>query len=436
MTESLLGFIAAARAAGIRISAAESIDAFGALQTVGWQDRAVLKDALAATLAKSRDEKVLFGECFELYFGRDGFRVPAAGATGGGEATPANADLARMLLDGDRAGLALALEAAANRLGVARIRYTTQTNMFVFQLMQELGADGVAREVAERRTSGAAGADTLERALEALRHQVRERVERRLALTTPAEQRWRDGNLTTRTLWKLDRRDVERMHVLVRAMAQRLATRYGRDRRYRRRGRLDVRRTLRRNTAHDGIPFVTVWKRRAIDKPRILALCDVSGSVAPVAQFLLLFLHSLNDAISDIRSFAFSSHLIEVTRVLEQEPIETAIASIVRDIGFRSTDYGRSLAGFARGWLDRVDRTTTIIIMGDARGNYADPRTDVMKTLFARAKRVVWLNPESRSSWGSGDSDMLRYLPYCHLARECSTLRDLERTIESLLNAR
>jgi hypothetical protein len=303
--------------------------------------------------------------------------------------------------------------------------------------MQELDADELAREIARLREAGdGAAADALERAAEYLRSQVRAFVERQLALAAPGERRWRDENLKTATLWKLDRRDVERMRVLVRALAARLATHYGRDRRHRRRGRLDVRRTLRRNTPHDGVPFVTVWKRRALEKPRILALCDVSGSVAPVAQFLLLFLHSLNEAVSDIRSFAFSSRLVEVTGILEAEPIESAIARIVRDIGFRSTDYGRSLADFADGWLDRVHGTTTVIIMGDARSNYSNPRADVMRTLYDRAKRVVWLNPESRSSWGTGDSEMLRYLPFCHVARTCSTVRDLERTIADLLDAR
>ena len=273
----------------------------------------------------------------------------------------------------------------------------------------------------------------LDREREDLRAYVRAFVERNLALAAPGENRWRDDNLKTAALWSLDRKDVERMRAVVRALAKRLATRYGRDRRHRRRGHLDVRRTLRRNTAHDGVPFSTVWKRRKLEKPRVLALCDVSGSVAPVAQFLLLLLHSLADAISDIRSFAFSSHLIDVSELMRNAPVETAVAEIVRTIGFRSTDYGRSLADFAAGWLDGVDNRTSVIIMGDARGNYADPRADIMKKLYERAKHVIWLNPEPRPSWGTGDSDMLRYLPYCHVARECRTVRDIERTVTTLL---
>jgi uncharacterized protein with von Willebrand factor type A (vWA) domain len=219
-------------------------------------------------------------------------------------------------------------------------------------------------------------------------------------------------------------------------MAKRIATRYGRNRRRRRRGFLDVRGTLRRNMGYDGVPFVTVWKRRKIEKPRVMVLCDVSGSVAAVAQFLLLFLYSLNEVVSDIRSFAFSSHLIEVSETLERMTIEDAVAKIVADIGFRSSDYGRSLRDFAAGWMDKVDRRTTVIIMGDARSNFTAPRVEVMRALYERAKRVVWLNPESPWSWNVGDSEMRRYATYCHDVREFSRLRDLELLVKDLTAVR
>ena len=80
-----------------------------------------------------------------------------------------------------------------------------------------------------------------------------------------------------------------------------------------------------------------------------------------------------------------------------------------------------------------IDRKTTVIILGDARGNRTEPRTDLMKAIFDRAARVIWLNPEFRSSWGSGDSDMLKYLPYCHQATTCNTIGMLERIVTDLI---
>ena len=62
-----------------------------------------------------------------------------------------------------------------------------------------------------------------------------------------------------------------------------------------------------------------------------------------------------------------------------------------------------------------------------------DPRTDVVGRLSQRSKRIIWLNPEYRSAWGTGDSDMYRYAPFCSLVTVCNTLRQLERTITDIL---
>ena len=223
------------------------------------------------------------------------------------------------------------------------------------------------------------------------------------------------------------------MRALVRDLAKKLASRYGRNRKRDRKGVLDTRRTMRRNMAFDGIPFRTVWKREKIDKPRVMAICDVSGSVSSVSRFLLMFLYCLTDVMSDIRSFAFSSNLEEVSRILEKEDTEEAITQILERIGFGSTNYGLSLADFENLAMGDLDRKTTVIILGDARGNRTEPRTDLMKSIFDRAGRVVWLNPEYRSSWGTGDSDMLKYLPFCHQATVCNTIGTLERVVTDLI---
>jgi hypothetical protein len=152
-----------------------------------------------------------------------------------------------------------------------------------------------------------------------------------------------------------------------------------------------------------------------------------------MAQFLLMFLYALNEALNDIRSFAFAGSLIEVSDILEKEPIETAITQIMRAMGYGSSNYGNSFADFAEGWERYVSNKTTIIILGDARGNRTDPRTDIVQRLSQRAKRIIWLNPEFRSAWGTGDSDMFRYAPYCNVVTVCNTLRQLERVVTDLL---
>jgi uncharacterized protein with von Willebrand factor type A (vWA) domain len=445
----IVGFIAAVRDAGVRVSPAESIEALRALEAVGYGDRAVVRDALGLVLAKSVEEKRLFEVCFERYFGvapesgvtadgnaDDGGEACGEGAasdSGGREGAPS---LGGMLLGGDGGGIATAIELAAAEAGLERVRYPTQRNMTVQRIMERLGEDALLRTIATLRAQGESERETagrLERERNALRERVRARVDRRIALAAPANERRRDEILAATPLRALDRGDLERMRAVARAMAKRLALRFGRVRKRRRRGVLDLRRTLRGSMAFGGVPFAPAWKRRRLKRSRVMVLCDVSGSVATVAQFLLLVVYGLTEALAQIRAFAFVGRLVEVSAIFERERIEDAIPHVLREAGYGSSDYGGSLADFVRGWLDQIDRRTAIVILGDARSNFGDPRVDLLAMLHDRAGRVIWLNPEHRSSWGTGDSEMLRYLPYCDVARVCANLNDLEAAVAALM---
>ena len=439
-SEPLRRFLQVARGAGLRVSAAESIDAARAVDVVGYADRAVLKDTLGLVLAKTPDEKALYHEAFELYFkhealsGDDDSDSDVVAAPGGDNA------LSQLLADDDRAGLATAMEAAGRDAGVENIRFFTQKNLYTRRILIRMGLHAVEDEVeALRQGEAPQGMDRaalLESRVAHLRETVRDFVERNMLLFARGEtEAFREDLLKSARLSNIERRDLARLRVLVRQMAKKLAARHAKTRRRRLRGQLDVRRTLRKNMGWGGVPFVTVWKQKRIEKPRVMVLCDVSGSVAAMSQFLLMFLYALNEALSDIRSFAYSGSLIEVSETLEKEPVEQAIEKIMDVIGFGSSNYGNALADFEDGWMRHVTNKTTILILGDARGNHNDPRTEILARLSQRSKRIIWLNPEYRTMWGTGDSDMHRYAPFCSLLTECSTLRHLERAISGILEA-
>ncbi|MDB5498084.1 MAG: hypothetical protein JWP28_2115, partial [Phenylobacterium sp.] len=184
---------------------------------------------------------------------------------------------------------------------------------------------------------------------------------------------------------------------------------------------------------YGGVPFEIVWKSRKVDKPSIVAICDVSKSVAAAAQFLLTFLYSLNEVVDRLDAFAFSGRLIPVNAILDENGVEGAILKVLQTIGFQQTDYGKALEDFCENHLDRVDRHTTVIFLGDGRSNFADPRLDLMHLIQQRARAVIWLNPEPESYWGQGDSVMHRYERFTHVAKTCNTLGQLERIIEDVL---
>ena len=139
--------------------------------------------------------------------------------------------------------------------------------------------------------------------------------------------------------------------------------------------------------------------------------------------------------IATLRAYAFSDHLTEISDIIEEKDVEVAIPEILDKIGFRPTDYGQSFADFEEDYGDAIDRKTTVIILGDGRSNHNDPRVDLMRWMHDRAKSVIWLNPEPETFWGTGDSEMLRYLPFCHVAKLCRTVQDLERIIDDVLKS-
>lgn len=453
-SEPLRRFLQVARSAGLRVSAAEGIDAAMTVDLVGYGDRTMLKDALGLVLAKTPDEKMLYDEAFDLYFKRDDIvdqvdptrpnderGAPGQPGQGGdGQGGGGGRALSEMLENEDRAALATAMEQAARESGIENIRFFTQKNLYARRIMDRMGLRQVERDIEAMRREGTpeglGRAQVLEGRLEQLRDGVRDFVERNLILFAKGEtEKFREELLKSARLSNLERRDLDRMRVLVRQMAKKLAARYAKTRRRRLRGQLDIRRTMRRNMGWGGIPFVTVWKQKRIEKPRVMVLCDVSGSVSAMSQFLLMFLYALSEALKDIRSFAFAGSLIEVSEILDKEPVEQAITKIMELIGYGSSNYGNSFADFQDEFMDKVTNKTTILILGDARGNRTDPRTEIMAELSARSKRIIWLNPEYRSAWGTGDSDMYRYAPFCNLVTVCNTLRHLERVIEDILEA-
>ena len=236
-----------------------------------------------------------------------------------------------------------------------------------------------------------------------MRGTVRETVSQALMLYGREEaENLRNEILRNAPLSRIEPRQVEQMRRLIRQIARRLRERYSKPRKRQRRGHLDVRRTIRRNAAWGGVPFLTAWKRRHRDKPKIVALCDVSGSVARVSDFFLLLIHSLHEVVDDVRSFAFSGHLIEVSDILESKSPEEAMAEIMSKVGFGSSDYGNSLDDFEHGWMNAITPQTTVIVLGDARSNNLDPRADILRRIAERSKRLVWLNPGGPHGLGLG----------------------------------
>lgn len=445
MDRTIRNFILALRRSGVAVSTSETLDAVRAVENLGYSDREVFKGGLAATLAKSHHAKVVFDKCFDRFFSAI---LPARDYQyttqyTGNESRAELSQLSQMLLSGDRGGLAIAIQQAAREVDVTNIQFFTQKSAYIQKILRQMGVDGLNRDIGEmnRSEESVELSKLLLQVRDELFQTVRDFVEQQLALYAPSTS---DGMieqyLADIRLSNADERDFEKMHAIVRKMAAKLKTVYSRKRKIAKRGHLDFKKTLRKNIAHQGLLFTTCWKTKRVDRPNVVVVCDISRSVKNVSRFFLLFLYTLNEMLSKIRTFVFCSNLAEVSRIFEEYPLSRAIAAVESgaDIGvnFGLTDYGRAFADFKENHLREVSQRTTVIIIGDARNNYDNPRSEILKLIREKSKSVIWLNVESRFKWGSGDSEMLKYLPYCDLATECNTLNHLEKVSRKLLKMR
>ena len=481
MQASLTNFIQMLRTHDVRISPAESLDAVDVAKTLGYADRSLLRDGLAMTLAKTPEEEAILLDCFDRYFShalsdfaqneheaaqaeadtsdteRDTDSTDQSTADAG-EASASSSDaqletllnatdespaldalmqseLMRNLIENNRNELSLAMANAADSVGLQQIQLFTQRGQFTRRMLDALGEEAIRSAVIELEQMDNPVLPVVQRYRDILREQVRDYVQREYLLQADGKsQQFMEDILSRTRLNNIEHRYLHRVQALIRKMAKKLASRHAYKRRNVKRGQLNMPRTLRRGIANDGVMFNTYWRHVRKEKPQILAVCDVSGSVAAYAKFLLLFLYSLQDVLPKVRSFAFSSHLGEVSSYFDDYPVEEAIEKVNWKFG-GATDYGNSLLDFSKLALDDINSNTTVIFLGDARNNNGEPRLDILQSLYTRSRQLIWLNPESRRAWGTGDSEMLRYQSACHFTAECNNLKQLERIVDQLLKS-
>jgi uncharacterized protein with von Willebrand factor type A (vWA) domain len=218
-------------------------------------------------------------------------------------------------------------------------------------------------------------------------------------------------------------------------IARRLAARPSRRWKSGRRGpRVDLRRTLRRSLSNGGETLDLRFRRRKPRKTRIVALCDVSGSMDLYSQFLLQFLYALQGTVARVESFVFSTSLRRVTDLLKQPDYAAALRGLSAEVHDWSggTRIGACLADFNRDYPAMIDGRTVAVILSDG-WDTGDPAIlgAEMESLRIRSRRVIWLNPLLGSpGYEPLTQGMQAALPHVSVfapAHNLSALRALER---------
>lgn len=467
MEDRIVEFANVLRRNGVRVSLSENMDAFRALGLVGIRDPHLFRNALRTTLVKRASDVKPFEELFDFFFLGIGEAIDALDRRIMEELglTPEQfqhmleqiqrllkqmegdlSELTRALLSGNHGELERLLREAASqeaeagsldsfrltpytrmagRLQLDRVRTEVEGFKAMLQMLAEGGEDlqNVMRYLDERMRD-------LNRLLRELIQQ-----EQRKRGVEPSDYSQR-SSFVDKSFSFYTEDDIRRMNEAVARLAQRLKNRLSVRRKKASRGRFNVKATLRRNLQYGGVPFHIELDRRKKTKPQVIILCDISDSVLNASRFMLQFVYSVQDLYAKVRSFVFVSDIGEVTKLFEEHEIhravETALKGEVIDV-FSHSNFGRAFELFYKNYFAAVTGKTTVLIIGDGRNNYNRANDWVLREIQQKAKQLIWLNPESRMTWGVGDSEMPRYVPYCDVAEECRNINQLYKVVDLIV---
>ena len=458
ITDELLWVL---RREGLRIATSQAIDAVRSIALVGFESREDLREALATVVVQHRRDRAPFDRAFDAFFSRTGHRRTLWERLESEGFSAAELDALRELLErlaasspdgalGTMLGRGADLDRLLHLAGTSRVldamQSPLQAGFFTHRLLDRIGTQKARDALAALRPRlvdalGDERGEALTAALEAelaaaaddVRSFVRQTVERR------QQDEGAPRDLLSTPFSSLSDAEIEEVRRAVRRFVQRLRGGERVRRRRARKGRIDAHRTLRLAMRSDGVPFALARKARRRDKPRLVILCDVSESVRAVARFLLELAYAAQELFSGTRTFVFVSELGETTRLFEENPVETALAHAYSGAVVpvtHNSNYGRALRAFEQEVVPELDRRTTVVVLGDGRTNYLDPAVDVLDAIRARARALVWLCPEPRAAWATGDSAMPRYAPRCTSVLEVRCARDLEDAARLLVALR
>jgi uncharacterized protein with von Willebrand factor type A (vWA) domain len=458
MESRILQLIAALRASGVRVSLAESAEAFSAVDLMGIQDREHFRLSLRTTLIKDVRDLPVFDKLFPLFFGSG--EPPMMGGNPQDDMTPEEAQMLaealrefaqslrqrmQRLMNGEQLSRE-ELEALGKMVGLDQaddLRYQEwmaqrmmralafpEVQEALRELMEQLAQMGMSKERLEQMR------EQIQQNMQGLEDQIKqfagERIAENLSEQPPSESM---DNLMNRPFQALADDEKKILQREVKRLAAALKTRIALRQKRAKSGQLDPKATIRTNLKYHGVPMEIKYRDKT-RKPKIVVICDVSTSMRFCSELMLSFLFALQGQVNKTYAFAFIDHLEYISEDFNGRDADEAISSVLLRMpsGHYNTDLGWSLNDFNNEHLSTLNGQTTLILVGDGRNNYNDPRVDIFSLMARRAARTIWLNPEPPTMW-HGDSDMPKYAPLCNNVLKVGNLRELVSAVDQLLSS-
>lgn len=456
MESRILQLISALRASGVRVSLAESAEAFSAVDLMGIQDRESFRLSLRATLIKDVKDLPTFDTLFPLFFGSG--TPPEMGGNPSDDLTPEEIQMLaeamknfaenirqRMerLMNGEQLSRS-ELEALAQLVGLNQADNLQYQNWMTQRMMRALAFPEVRealRELMEQLQQMGMDSERVERLRESLQQnmqgiqgQLEQFAGERIAENLSERPRGENiDNLINRPFQALSDADKKVLQREVKRLAAALRTRIALRQKRMKSGQMDPKATIRANLKYHGVPM-EIKHRDKVRKPKIVVICDISTSMRFCSELMLSFLFALQGQVRKTHAFAFIDHLESISEDFTGTNADEAIQSVLWRMpsGHYNTDLGWSLNDFQKEYMDTLNSGTTLLIVGDGRNNYNDPRIDIFSAMARRATRTIWFNPEPEAMW-NGDSDMRKYAPLCNNVLKVGNLRELANAVDELM---
>lgn len=457
MDKRTIDFIRCLRAAGVRISLAESQDALRAMEELGVQERGGFHDALHTTLIKDQHNTSLFDHFFPLFF--DQGTPPMVDMTQ--ELTPEQAEMLQEALQ-SLAGMEQALQRLLQQLlegrnfsqeeldqlgqnsGLRMADTMNQEGWFTRRMQRMAGLDQlrdlIEQMIEQLREMGMSEQalddvrDMLEGNADALAEQLEQFAGRSIAENMVDRPPDPQKDVLDLDFQHLSADEAEQVRQEIRRLAAKLRSRASLRQKRAQEGNIDPKRTIRHNLRYGGTPLELQHRTRH-QKPRVVVICDLSGSMRYMSEFALTLTYMLHDVIQKTRSFIFIDDMVEVSHHFKASRPEVAVATVLGENprGYYTTDLGGSLVTFQKDFMDAVDSRTTVLLVGDGRNNHNNPRLEIAEAIKRRSRRTIWFCPELERQWGTGDSDMQLYAPKSDGVFLVRTLRELGQAIDDIL---
>ncbi len=443
-------FVQVLRHLGVRVSLAETVDAMAALGVVDLLDRNQVKAVLKACLTKNRKDSGIFDHAFNLFF-----VSPEVKAKRRERMLEAQAEKDRKLDLAEQQ-----LREAVNNKDMFDPRTLTDEHLETFSLLPDKAKKRILDTLEKMKSNpinnpGELINRVIQSSLNYWRYYMMKNKTGKVEFEPEIEACFTGDSelddiigsvaaqfyhhpgdqLLHKDMASLDDCDVSRMTSLINHLSSRLSRSI--SRRYTNSSRpmaIDIRKTVRRNIKYGGIPIELRYRARRRQKPRLMLFCDVSGSMAKYARFVMQFIYGLNNAAGSIESFIFSEDLEKITGYFAQNRVftrsMTEVVNNSRQWG-KSTNLYISLKTFYDLYQDTLTPDTLVFIVSDARTVEAAAAADLLKGIKRRCSDMLWLNPLPKKEWET--KPQIKQFNSFIKMYQCNTLWHLEKAIRQYM---